>query len=341
MPVYITIALALVPSLLLVRYFQLHDAYPEPSRQIWRTFFLGALTIVPVLLLTYPMFKIVPIPENPFARGVVISFLFAAIPEELFKLLVLTRFSMRHRTFDEPMDGIVYGAVVGQGFAALENVLYSVSGGAGLAISRAFTAVPAHAVMGVIMGHYIGRARFETENRGKLIFTGFACAMLVHGLYDTPLIAIQGFLDPTGEVPSYAEDTVLSLILATLIILVVSLIWASLLHRSARRAQRDRTVPPPIPYPPDLPSPASRARMSVYGAVTVVWGLVLAVAGGAMSTGGVRAILAANTDQSVLLVMIAATLFLGFVPLVSGIVVFGVGVRRLSAAYRASLGTTE
>ena len=82
------------------------------------------------------------------------------IPEETFKYLVLTRYSARHRAFDEPMDGIVYGAVASLGFAALENLLYVGSGDLGTAVARAATAVPGHAFTGAIMGYYVGQARF-------------------------------------------------------------------------------------------------------------------------------------------------------------------------------------
>jgi len=338
MPIYITVALALIPSLLLVRFFQLHDAFPEPPRQIWMTFFLGALTIFPVLLLTYPLMQALPLPENPFLRGLFISFVFAAIPEEFFKLLVLTRYSFRHRVFDEPMDGIVYGAVVGQGFAAFENVLYSVSGGAGIAIGRALTAVPAHACMGVIMGYYVGKARFDSENRAACIFKGFLFAVLVHGFYNTPLLTMQSMMGIDGEFPPGSEGIIGALMLGTLCVLLGSIIWSLGIAHNARKAQINREVPPPIPSPPDLPkSPGEKGGPSyAFGLLTVLWGLVLSACGGAMTSGGLRTVFSSNVDGPTYAIMLAALLVLGIFPLISGLVLFNTGVRRINEARRAS-----
>ena len=62
--------------------------------------------------------------ENAFFK----AFLLAAIPEEFFKLLTVLIFVYKKPAFDEPYDGIIYGAVASLGFATLENILY-VSGG--------------------------------------------------------------------------------------------------------------------------------------------------------------------------------------------------------------------
>ena len=41
------------------------------------------------------------------------------------------------------------------------------------------------------MGYYIGQARFRPERRGALLATGLGLAMLLHGLYDSPLLMLQ------------------------------------------------------------------------------------------------------------------------------------------------------
>ncbi|MDZ4859246.1 MAG: PrsW family glutamic-type intramembrane protease [Candidatus Hydrogenedentes bacterium] len=337
MPVYITIALALVPSLLLVRYFQLRDIYPEPSRQIWTTFILGALTVVPILLITLPMLAIFPMPEHPVVRGTALAFLFAAIPEEFFKLAVLAGYSMRRRAFDEPMDGIVYGAVVGQGFAAFENAMYSVSGGVGIAVARAFTAVPAHACMGVIMGHYIGLARFDAKNRTRLIAKGFFFAVLVHGLYDAPLLTLQSLVAQTGELAAEDESFSGLLVTGAFLVLAISIRWAHRLAKAARRAQRELRVPPPIP---EQAVSMLRSPERAIGTATLWWGALLAVAGGVITAGGIRILLLADAAPRTLAFMIAAVVVAGVVPLVSGLTLFTNGVRRLNRAASAQAPIT-
>jgi RsiW-degrading membrane proteinase PrsW (M82 family) len=76
--------------------------------------------------------------------------------------------------------------MIGMGFATLENILYVNSYGIETAMVRMFTAVPAHAAFAVIMGYYVGLAKFEQRKseEQKLLFIGFIGAVLLHGAYD-------------------------------------------------------------------------------------------------------------------------------------------------------------
>ena len=85
--------------------------------------------------------------------------------------------------FNEPFDGIVYAVMVSMGFAAVENVMYVLQGGMDVALVRAFSAVPAHATFGIIMGFFMGKAKFS-KNRIMWNFTGLMSAILFHGAYD-------------------------------------------------------------------------------------------------------------------------------------------------------------
>jgi RsiW-degrading membrane proteinase PrsW (M82 family) len=82
------------------------------------------------------------------------------------------------------MDGIVYAVSASLGFATAENVMYVMSLGIGTGITRAFLAVPGHALFGALMGSYIGRAKFNPIKETKLLTTGVVLAIFCHGLYD-------------------------------------------------------------------------------------------------------------------------------------------------------------
>ncbi|MBL4632977.1 MAG: PrsW family intramembrane metalloprotease, partial [Kofleriaceae bacterium] len=151
---------AIMPSVLLVWFFHRRDLYPEPARVLWTTFFLGVLTVIPVLAVVYPYSQYMELVEDPFLSGAVTAFAGAAIPEEFFKYLVVVFYCARHKEFDEPMDGIVYGVVASLGFATLENILYVSDGGYTVALLRALTAVPGHALTGAFVGYFIGQAKF-------------------------------------------------------------------------------------------------------------------------------------------------------------------------------------
>lgn len=184
---------AVVPSLLLFWYIHSRDIHPEPSGMLASTFGLGAAVAIPVLVLVAILQGIFGIPEGVWARAAWTAFLHAALPEEGFKFGVLMTFCWYSRHFDEPFDGIVYGATASLGFATLENILYVSQGGLGVALMRAFTAVPGHAFTGVVMGYFIGRARFALRGRAWLAVQGLFWASLLHGLYDIFLMTNTGW----------------------------------------------------------------------------------------------------------------------------------------------------
>ncbi len=106
--------------------------------------------------------------------------------EEGFKFFFL-RSIYNDKNFNEPFDGIVYGAFIGLGFASIENFFYVAEGDEITAIGRMFTAVPGHASLGMILGYYFGKAKFPIDantNKTIIIIKGFCLVVLLHGLYD-------------------------------------------------------------------------------------------------------------------------------------------------------------
>ena len=130
----------------------------------------------------------------------VYAFVVVALTEEGMKYLVLRLYAYPQKEFDEPYDGIMYGVAVSLGFASIENVLY-VFGSTGsevqTGIVRMFTAVPAHAMFGVMMGYHVGKAKFLTTSRRTLEhLIGLGTAVLFHGLYDYFLFLGQAYFIP-------------------------------------------------------------------------------------------------------------------------------------------------
>ena len=227
----IMIGAAVLPSLVLLVYFIRSDRFPEPLGGILGTFLLGVLTVVPVMIYVVPLQAAVePRVTDPLALAATQAFLFAAIPEEICKLVVLIGFARQLKAFDEPMDGLVYGVVASLGFATLENVLYVAGGGAGwfgIALIRAFSAVPGHAMLGAIMGFYIARAHFEPALAKAMYAKALLVPILLHGVYDFGLLATVNS-DEAGWV------------LIGVAVLVLELVWALRLRRRLRRAQQTR-----------------------------------------------------------------------------------------------------
>lgn len=138
------------------------------------------------------------------------AFVIAGLIEETVKLLIVKKDVYNQIDFDEVMDGIVYAIVAGLGFACLENIIYIINGGLNIALARAFTAVPIHAIAAGFMGYYLGQAKFATSSDAetRLIFTGLGYAVLIHGLYDFMLFAAP-------QIGAFLAFGVLPLLVAT------------------------------------------------------------------------------------------------------------------------------
>jgi RsiW-degrading membrane proteinase PrsW (M82 family) len=180
--------LAIAPSLVLVRYFYLRDIKkPEPKGLIIKIFLLGILFTLPIMSLAFLISEIQSYFEfSAIVNHLIQAFIVAALSEELFKLIIVIHFAFNRTEFDEIMDGIVYTIVASLGFACLENILYVLNGGLVVAVLRAFTAVPLHALASGIMGYYIGLAKFEPNKKQETlqIYKGLFIAIVIHGLYD-------------------------------------------------------------------------------------------------------------------------------------------------------------
>ena len=240
MKVLVTTISAVIPSLLLLWFFYKRDLHPEPRGLLIRTFLLGIVIVVPVVVVATPL-RLPHIHQGePVLLGLYYAFVCAAIPEEAFKFLVVTRYSARKPAFDEPMDGVVYGATASLGFATFENILYVAKGGWGVALARAFTSVPCHACLGAIMGYYVGQSRFGIKRKVSA-WTGLWVAVLLHGLYDFPLLAARG-LERNGTARAGLAPGMLVFFAA---VLVFEIIWTLRILRRLRREQiRDAVLQP-------------------------------------------------------------------------------------------------
>ncbi len=195
----ILLALALAPAAAIIWYIYTKDEYErEPAGLLFVAFLLGIVSIIPALIggalgehLGYGT------STNVFVTAIY-AFIVVAFSEELAKFIFLRGYLFRKSDFNEPFDGIVYAVMVGMGFAAFENVVYVAQGGVGVALLRMFTAVPAHAAFGVIMGYYVGMARFDERNRNRLLIKGLFWAVVAHGAYD--FFLMQKSLEALGVV---------------------------------------------------------------------------------------------------------------------------------------------
>lgn len=334
-------ASAIIPSILLVWYFRASDENPEPGKVLWWTFFLGVLTVIPVLLYCAPLSPYVKLYSDPVVRGSLSALLLAALPEEFFKFVVVTGYAARHKEFDEPMDGIVYGAVASLGFATLENILYVSSGGLGIAVLRALTAVPGHAAMGAVMGYYVARARFDLEPRSTALAKAYFIPVVLHAVYDAPLLAMK---EANGHlVGPFAASPLLSIA-----VLVAEIFWVRYLVRKLRAEQialrekhQSASVVTVLPDAVEVVTvqrdslevvPGGRPRRvpSTLGAIVrIVLGAIIASGGGLFVLAIMAAFAVGSVPPQEASKVIGGTLVLSVPPLLIGLLLFRSGLQRM------------
>lgn len=185
------ISVGIAPSLALLSYFYLKDEYDaEPILLVIKTFILGASLVLPIMFIQYALTE-----ESVWTSPLLKSFLSASLLEEFFKLFILFFSIYKHVQFDEHYDGIVYGVAVSLGFAALENIFYLIANGVEVAFGRALLPVSSNAIFGIIMGFYLGKAKFSRGNEKiKWLLYSLFIPVLLHGLYDYILVKFDNWL---------------------------------------------------------------------------------------------------------------------------------------------------
>lgn len=196
------IALAIAPGIAICLFIFHRDAYNrEPKLNLFVSFFLGAVIVLPV---AYTELYFNQFPGHTISGVAISAFLVVALTEELGKFIILRFYAYPKKSFDEPLDGIVYGIMIGMGFATLENILYVQKFGMQTAFLRMFLSVPAHATFGVLMGYHAGKAKFDRPNSSRFLFLGLFWAVLFHGIYDFFL-----FLQGNPYIKDYISDLLL------------------------------------------------------------------------------------------------------------------------------------
>ena len=182
-----TLAITIVPSLIILLYFFISDKFKEPKSTIAIVFALGILICLPAGILNEFMSDNFGNPKNP--NDLTYSFLGPAWTEEILKFLILYTIVLKRSEFNEPMDGIVYGVVASLGFATYENYDYVFRlaeiwdiAPSQMAIWRSYSAVPMHGLNGCIMGFYFGMYAFTAEK--KYLVLSLLIPFLLHGSYN-------------------------------------------------------------------------------------------------------------------------------------------------------------
>lgn len=190
----VILLLSLAPVAVILFYIYFRDKYEkEPWTLLIQALILGAFIALPVVWLERGMSKLGQVFSGVW-QAVWNAFMVAAFCEEGLKMAVLFLLIWKNKAFNEKFDGIVYATFISLGFAAVENILYVREFGYGTGVSRAITAVPAHALFGISMGYYFGLARFYSKKQKRFLWFSFGIPFMLHGIYDFILMAGKTWL---------------------------------------------------------------------------------------------------------------------------------------------------
>jgi len=180
------LALSIAPGIAIAVYIYFKDKHePEPIGLLLVSFLYGGISLFIALGISTVINNYITIHENDLEEQVIHAFLIVALVEEFCKFAFVRGILYRNKNFNEPFDGIVYAVMVGMGFATVENIFYVMNGGGStIALIRMFTAVPAHATFAVLMGYFLGKAKFVHKKEFFYGVLALLAATAVHGIYD-------------------------------------------------------------------------------------------------------------------------------------------------------------
>ena len=210
--------LSALPALGLAIYVRQTDVTSgEPLSLLDATFLLGVLTANFAAVLN-------SVTKGTFAGlgfvgNALFFFLIVGPIEETVKLLAVRLYAYGTDSFEAVVDGAVYGAVAGLGFATIENAIYITQGldaptatglgligaGGGITAIRAL-AGPGHVIYSAFAGYYLGLAKFNPTNRGPIIVKGLLIAALIHATYNTTVgigSALIGLSTGLSQLPAF------------------------------------------------------------------------------------------------------------------------------------------
>jgi len=187
--------LAILPGIIVgILIYKADKKEKEPKKELLKAFLLGIVSVFLTLFISY-IFGIINIKLDfeSWIEVFLYSFFGISLIEEFSKWVCSYLFLKNNKNYNYLFDGIVYVTFVSLGFATIENILYTLSGGIVTGVIRAVTTVPAHAFFGIFSGYYLSLSKKEKilSSNGKqkmYLFYSLLVPFLLHGFYDFCLL---------------------------------------------------------------------------------------------------------------------------------------------------------
>jgi RsiW-degrading membrane proteinase PrsW (M82 family) len=180
------IVLAFVPAVLwLIAFYRQDRLEPEPKQYIAGMFVLGAVLAQAVgQPIIHDLFRIQDWAGSNLLFGFLGSIFIVGIVQEFLKYAAVRYTIFGSAEFDEPIDGIIYSAAAGLGYATMLNIQYVISnGGVDLGVGAVRCAIEALAQASTagVVGYFLGQAKFNKMGPAWLPI-GLLVAATLNGL---------------------------------------------------------------------------------------------------------------------------------------------------------------
>jgi RsiW-degrading membrane proteinase PrsW (M82 family) len=182
------VVIVFVPSFIWTLFFYLQDRpEPEPASFIISAFIAGmaaaSLGAIPLYNIIFHVQEWIYASTLLFILG---SFFIKGFVASFFLYIVLRYGFYPLKEFDNPPDGMIYGATVGAGFAFVSSLFYLWDHPSFTLFVVAFTAtvnILAYSAVGSLIGYMIGRSKFQGKNIDVSSTIGVALGVFLIGIY--------------------------------------------------------------------------------------------------------------------------------------------------------------
>ncbi len=177
-----------LPPLLWLWFWLKEDRHPEPRKVIISTFLAGMFTVPLAFMLERALSLAAKASGIYQVAGGFIALLFLwALIEEILKYLAAKYTALQNKSFDEPVDALIYMITAALGFAALENIFFLINAfgvnpmsGVMTANLRFMGATLLHMATSGIVGASIGFSFFRKSAGKRNLAIGLLLATLLH-----------------------------------------------------------------------------------------------------------------------------------------------------------------
>ncbi len=187
----IAVAAGILPMLVYPVALYFLDRYEKEPLLLLVTVFLwgfipaAVLSLISQLIIGLPLLML---DETGLLADQVMAVVVAPVSEECFKAIaVLAVYLIWRREFDGILDGVVYGGLVGFGFAAIENVLYFLEVDVAVIVLRTVVFGLNHAFYTSLTGIGFGIARHSKKGFVRFFapVAGLILAIAAHVVHNT------------------------------------------------------------------------------------------------------------------------------------------------------------